>query len=341
MTESHDNHEAGAYKGDSSEGQDHDEGTPDAEQTGSAAPQQEAPPPDLDLASLAAVVRSSMQSQLDNLAAEVTRSLVPKVDVTRLVPRIEYGRPDYGALLPKIVPTFDITALLPKLNLPDYAGLLEQLRRDQPPNWPHDVDLDRVKEVIHDDGIPLVWVPREKIVREVLVAPDRHARVAVLLAHSDELIDDCRTVLDAVDEPSLSGQLPLAKQAVEAFAAGYPEAAQALGVTVTETAVARSLLGSDYRKVKNQVLFDPELVPYAELRLRAALAPIHRFYTAWRPNSGEPAPEGLSRHVTVHQADLMHYTPRNALIAMLLVSSVLRALQELQEVAKASGDEAS
>jgi hypothetical protein len=116
---------------------------------------------------------------------------------------------------------------------------------------------------------------------------------------------------------------------------GNYEAAQALAVVVTETAVAR-MLGGKYSDVKKQVLFDPELIPYSQLRLRAALAPIGPFYTTWHASSGAPAPEALSRHVTVHQADQSHYTHSNAVVAVLLVASVLRALQELQEIAEAS-----
>jgi hypothetical protein len=40
--------------------------------------------------------------------------------------------------------------------------------------------------------------------------------------------------------------------------------------------------------------------------------------------------------VTVHQADHGHYTEGNAVVAILLAASVLRALQELQDLAEAS-----
>jgi hypothetical protein len=98
---------------------------------------------------------------------------LPTLDVSRLLP-------DVSRLLPNVVaglvPLSDVAALLPRLQLPDFADLLEQLRRDEPPNWPDDIELDRVTEVIRDDGIPLVWVPRATVVTEVLAAPDRPAR---------------------------------------------------------------------------------------------------------------------------------------------------------------------
>lgn len=39
----------------------------------------------------------------------------------------------------------------------------------------------------------------------------------------------------------------------------------------------------------------------------------------------------LSRHVTVHQADLNRYTAENAVVAVVLAASVVRALQEHYE----------
>jgi hypothetical protein len=159
-----------------------------------------------------------------------------------------------------------------------------------------------------------------------------------LLDHASELAEDCRLVLADVDEPSLAGQLPLAKQAVEAFATGHREAAQALATVVTETVIAAAL-SRKYDEVKKVVRFDPDEVPWNRLRLAAALGPIYRFYTSWWPSSGRPSSVELSRHVSVHNADVTHYSPGNALVAVLLVTSVLRGIQELQE--DGSADEAA
>lgn len=272
-------------------------------------------------AEIARVVAPITQSLNLHLAESITLAW-PKIDLTPLLP------------------TLDVTQFLPKINLstlmPDFRALLEDLRRHEPPNWPPGIDFDRVVEVIRDDGLPLVWVPRAELVQEVLDAEDREARIAVLLAHAPELVQDCRGVLHGVTHAVLAGQQQLAGRCVDALEHGHHEAAQALAVAVTETAVSRTL-GGNYAKVKQQVLFDPDLVPYTQLRLRAALAPIHRFYTDWSPKSPHPAPEAVSRHVTVHHADPSHYTDANSLVAVLLACSVLRALQELQQLAEASG----
>jgi hypothetical protein len=253
--------------------------------------------------------------------------VVSKLDYAALFPKVELGRRLLGSLPAPKIPTLSVG--------PAFAAILERLRESRPPNWPTDIDVDDVISVIQDDGIPMVWLPRGKVIEEVLAAQDRASRVEVLVGHEDELISDCRDVLAAVDHETLDGQVPLATRAVDALEAGHYEAAQALAVVVTETAVARTISGK-YNDVKKQVLFDPDLVPFTEMRLRAALAPIGPFYTTWYASSGAPAPEALSRHVTVHQADYTHFTRGNAVVAVLLVSSVLRSLQELQELAEAS-----
>ena len=250
------------------------------------------------------------------------RGLFPQVDYTSFFPKFD--------LLPAIV--HDFPAVLPKFEFPwaqQFSAILRPLLERMPPNWPDDIDLGQVQAVIQGDGLPLVWVPRAEIVTILLAAPDRAARVEVLRAHEQEITADCRTVLGAISHGTLSGQLPLAVKALDAFEAGHYEAAQALAVTVTETAVTHAL--GNYTQARQKAAFDPGRVTIRQLRVKAALAPIGPFYTAWYPSSGTPAPEALSRHVTIHQADQRHYTPGNACVAVLLATSVLRALQELAE----------
>ncbi len=254
---------------------------------------------------------------------------MPKVDVTPFLPRVDLGPLfDAAAFAPK-VPKVDFSAFLGGIDFGKLlAGIdLSRFRDAYPPNWPLDLDPDVVAEVVRDDGIPLVWVPRQTIVEELLAATDRPARIAALLGHVEALVEDCRLVLDQVTDPDLAGQLPLARAAVDALANGHQEAAQALATVLTETLVA-SAVSDNYKDAKEQVLFDVDNTSWHQLRLKAAFAPIYRFYTTWYRRWGTPAPEALSRHVTVHEAHTAHYTPANALLAVVLMASVARAVQE-------------
>lgn len=196
-----------------------------------------------------------------------------------------------------------------------------------PPNWPNHVDWEDVLLAIKESGIALVWVPRAAIVQEVIDSANA-GRDSVLLAHTLEIAEDCHHCLADISAPDLQDQVTLAFAAVDAFKAGHYEAAQALAVVVTETSVAANV-SANYKDVKKTVaLQDPGELTVADLRLRAALAPIDPFYTSWYPNSGTPAPTNLSRHVSVHQADPHHYTPANAHRSLLLAASVLSAIAE-------------
>src|SRR5439155_17251670 len=119
-----------------------------------------------------------------------------------------------------------------------------------------------------------------EIVEEVCAAPDREARVKILLDHSDHVIQHCRDVLATIDHPTLANQIPLVERVVDAFEHGHVESAQALAVVVTETVVARTF-GKNYKKVQELVQFDPDEVTLGQVRVKAALAPIGPFYTAW------------------------------------------------------------
>jgi len=215
------------------------------------------------------------------------------------------------------------------------GNVLALVRDALPPNWPSELKYTRAIELAND-GIPVVWVPPGSVLVELAAAEDRAAQMAVLHAHRDKLLADINRTLDEVTHPSLAGQVPLARAAVLAWAAGHGETAQSLAVTVTEAVITRHFAdGLHYDQIRKLVKIDlddtEDDIDLSELRFAVAIAPIATFYTPWWPSSGKPPPEALSRHVTVHQADIAHYTPDNILVALLLQTSVLRAFQELLE----------
>jgi hypothetical protein len=215
----------------------------------------------------------------------------------------------------------------------DWAALLESMRAALPPNWDADVDLELIGTILNDEGIPLVFVPNKAVLRQLLAAPVRADRVAILVQARDEVLADCQSTLAGVAHSSLAGQLPLAKDAVASCQDGHDPSGQALAVSVVETIVS-NILGMNYRQAKQDLVLDFDDLPYTEVRVKAALAPVPKFYTSWYPKSGLPAPVELSRHVSIHQADVQHYTQENALIASMLVASVMKAVDESQHEAQ-------
>jgi hypothetical protein len=64
---------------------------------------------------------------------------------------------------------------------------------------------------------------------------------------------------------------------------------------------------------------------------KVLIAPIHRFFTGWYPDRGQKPPDGLSRHVVAHQPTQQHFSPENALLSLMLVTSLLREEQAWAE----------
>jgi len=243
-------------------------------------------------------------------------------------------------------PVFDQATLEGLTRLIDMAKIdfgfvddfLETQKEIFPPNWPPHVDLDLAASILNQEGLPLAWVPREQIVSAMLHAHDREARIQVLIENREEVLDDCYETLDHISHPYLQRQLPLGGKVLAALKAGFDEPAQALAVAVTDAAVSviiggyRELPGG-YRAYKGIVLvnFNEIRAPYELVRVKAALAPLGPFYADWLPDQDGPKPTELSRHVSVHAAGTDHYTSANALVAAMLMASVLQALQELAE----------
>ena len=239
---------------------------------------------------------------------------------------------------------FDFDRLVPKIDFSEFfrftpAGGWDQwLTKWWPPNWPQDVDRHAMQALLNDEGLPLVWVPRAEIVMEVLAAGSREERVAVLVARRAQVTEDCRAVLADIDHPRLMTQRRLLTAAVDALAAGHDEAAQSLAVLVVETAVLEAAAAGHidgladrkglYNRVKDAVRVDLEDAPAWLLRVAASLAPVAGFFAPFFPHQGDPVPEGMSRHVTVHFAFDEHYTEEHAVVAVLLMASVVRGLQQ-------------
>jgi hypothetical protein len=281
-------------------------------------------------------------------------SVVPKLDLPKFpkidLPALEFPVLDAATrqMSESLLSGFDFGKFLPKIDFGDLLRFEPAGGWDKwwanwwPPNWPRDIDLDAAQAVLNDDGLPLVWVPRAEVVGEVLAAETREQRVAVLVARRTEIAEDCREALADVDHPRLLPQRRLLAAAVDALADGHDEAAQSLAVLVAETAVLQAGAAGHidgiakhvklYERVKDAVRVNLDEAPVWLLRVAASLAPVAAFFTPFYPHKGDPVPTGMSRHVTVHFAFDEHYTEEHAVVAVLLMASLVRGLQQGWEI---------
>jgi hypothetical protein len=221
-----------------------------------------------------------------------------------------------------------LAASLPKF---DTSGL-DWIRDAYPPNWSKLVDSQVVDEVLYKDGIPIVWVPPSQILDKVLQAPDRVSRMTALMEEQDLIVEDCERVINECVHPDLSGQLPLAISVLHAWKE-HPEAAQALAVNLTDSLIKKFpdqiLPSKEYQKIKETVKVDLGSVLFVQVRVWYALAAIYVFFTTYYASSGPALPKELSRHASTHTVHIDHFHRENALIAIMLMTSIMRTLQEV------------
>lgn len=221
----------------------------------------------------------------------------------------------------------------------------------RPRNW-HGSGLtpDQVLPIASENGIPVAWVPPRTVLIQLAEAePER--RIAVLMANEEDVLADCRHLIERCDDAELSDARTLAGRALLAFEEGHHEAAMALAVAVAEQpaiwASKRRVMSfeteeerEDYKKAvkKKYSLAERELQSSdvqsrLEVPRRALLSPIPKFFHNFYPDSEDPIPETTSRHATVHHPTVEHLTRENALLAIMLCASLLRQQQDwIEEV---------
>ena len=239
--------------------------------------------------------------------------------------------------------------------IPALAMAMDWLR---PRNW-HASGLvpDDILAVAVDCGIPVVWVPPTEVLIEVTAAHPRD-RIGVLVSRQDEVLARCKALLTQCRDPELQESRKLTERAMEAFRAGHHEAAMALAVAVGENLAfwvseiraspfdsrdecdvhdaqlgKRGSLGKRYRLAKELLdqMDSDERESRFDVMRRALLAPIPKFFTKFHPDDGDPVPETVSRHATVHRPTVEHLSPANALLSVMLCTSYLREQQQWVE----------
>ena len=258
--------------------------------------------------------------------------------------------------------TISFREILDQFDHVDDADVLESAKTNgalsaalqwiRPENW-HGCGLrpEEILPVAVDSGIPVVWVPPKSVLK-ALVAAAPGDRMSVLMASEEEVVAQCRLLLDECSDPCVSESRTLIGRSLDAYQAGFHEAAMALAVVVGEplaqwASVPRvQRFESDQaeqeweanRKRDKYILAELELAaagPGAlkptRVRRNALIAPIPKFYTPFYGEQDEKIPDTVSRHATVHQPTVEHLSQENALLAMMLCVSLLRQQQDWAE----------
>ncbi|PPG02726.1 hypothetical protein C5E06_09745 [Pseudoclavibacter sp. RFBI5] len=188
-------------------------------------------------------------------------------------------------------------------------------------------------EVLFDDGIPLAFALSSETVGAVVDAPNRAARIERLWSRRKGILSRCAEGLDSVTAAHLGHSVELARQALEAYQHGLHGPAQAQAMAIVDTHYTSHAPQSTANAVKHARPME-HLQGKVDNRAFPVHAPIARAYARkylGSPTQGREAedpPRELSRHATIHGTHPNQYTKRNALQALVMVTSLLRLLQD-------------
>ena len=130
------------------------------------------------------------------------------------------------------------------------------------------------------------------------------------------------------------------REAVAAARAGLTRAAQSLAASVVDSAVrlvVPQLSSSYYPKVIEKVSSNED--PYMQdLREVATYWPVAPALRPFWGHKGDPTPTDFNRHASAHAVGSEQYTPANALVALMLATSMLREFEEHETTPPAASD---
>jgi hypothetical protein len=247
------------------------------------------------------------------------------------------GSPVHGlftdAQIESMMPAFKLPDLGSLIQLPpfifdfDFSGFADALKlRRVTPNW-LDVaaDPDAIEAQIHAvlaDGIPLGWVPGATVIDKLLQAADGSARRRVISNNWRGILNDCEVVAGALPSRRALFLADMIRRAIAALRDRHTEAAQALATNVLDTVISQfrvpnlnldkgTILNPDQRK---------KLAAHG-WRFAFSLLPAHATMTG-KYGVGHRG-TAFHRNVTAHAATRRQYNRINAVIAIMLASSVL------------------
>lgn len=211
----------------------------------------------------------------------------------------------------------------------DWEELLR--RQSVPHNWSRATEdrLEVLIEMVSGEGIPAAWVPRAEILEALLDASPGDERSELLIARRDEILEDCACWIDDLEDDFLAPVLPVARQVLDVCRNGHWQVAAIAAVTVVHNVVEALHWVSDRQRVAKYHRLTMD-TPQSKLLEQATRAPLVPFYDNWSPESGQPRPTHVTRHVVSHHLDADQVTERNCIVAVMLMSSLLVTVYQLE-----------
>ncbi|MET4673789.1 hypothetical protein [Streptomyces sp. PvR018] len=216
---------------------------------------------------------------------------------------------------------------------PQWERIFESIRDFQsrifPENW-EGVSRPGIKEfesLLIDEGIALMWVPGPKVVQALLDASTATERRRIISRRWKGIVTDCETALSGVTHPSLQDSKNFGLDCVRALREGHSAPAQALAGNLLDSVLRSNFDNADRLEVtrnnfkKNGVRFNLD-----DYKIRAAFtfAPVWCAHAKYKTEDGDPIPRTFGRHPTTHAVSRAQYSRINAVMGLMLVTSLIK-----------------
>lgn len=200
----------------------------------------------------------------------------------------------------------------------------EAFRRSLPDNWEGLPDPEELAKWTAA-GVPVAWVPRSDTLYRMLET-DVSDRDEFLAAHYESILEDCEALLQRAPRTEQTDAL---NEVVTCLRQGQQRSGQALAACVITDLLVQGFRFphmSGARRSIEAVPTDLEEVALLEYRRVMVLRPVGVALTRFDPGIGSVPPEDFNRHATVHTVHEAQFTAPNALVSLLLATSLLAEL---------------
>jgi hypothetical protein len=191
-----------------------------------------------------------------------------------------------------------------------------------------DLEFEEVEEVVMLDGIALYGVPRTELCEKLIRAETTSARRDILGRRWKAISADCRTAVAGCDSATVAPYVSFVIAALDALDAENPKAAQAMAASVLDTVVNGYFGNERYKLTPNNKTKGTTEFEKFTLKEFIAFAPLWQAYQKYKTKDRDAVPSTFSRHATVHGVSQRQFSRRNAVQAVLFVSSLLLFLDE-------------
>lgn len=206
----------------------------------------------------------------------------------------------------------------------------ERLHRQLTSNWGdfRPTGLFTAVKTITGDSIPVMWVPGESVLRDLVNAPDRVSRYAVLEQRHGAIVVDCRSALASLEDTAALGTYRhFTERCAAALEDGHWEAAQSLAASLLDTLMKRTELSKRIRDVIGaERQNDERALDFDRYKfwVAATIAPLVQSFLSYFVEKNDPTPTWFSRHGSAHSVGHEQYTAANAVAGLMQVTSLLK-----------------